>query len=64
MWWNKTLALKDQPSGKCIECRWNGSANDKLDCSCPQIRMINTVCMQKINMVLLGNVEYYLDDTD
>ena len=56
----KVITFKDQPNGKCHECKWNDSPNDRIDCICPQVHLSNPICIQKIIMVFNLNSAYYL----
>lgn len=54
--------FKDQPNGDCFKCKWNASANDSLDCSCPRTHMTNKICLAKVQCTLLHNL--YLEFTE
>lgn len=50
----RSLKLKDQPDGKCLECRRNNS--EKINffwCQVPLTILSNPVCLQKRVMVEL-----------
>lgn len=53
----KNLVFKDQPWGKCRECKWNEASGDEFHCTCPLYHLRNLYCMLKTIMVLLKNIE-------
>ena len=52
----KNLVFKDQPWGKCPSCKWN-SATTGFKCDCPVGYITNLICLLKVIMVLVGNLE-------
>lgn len=56
------FVFKNQPSGRCYECIWNKSANQFLDCNCPQTHLTNAICLQKRISVNLSNIYYGISD--
>ena len=52
------LKFYDQPYGHCAICRWNETEKlDGLDCTLPQARAWNPICLMKIQMTWLGNID-------
>ncbi len=50
----RTLKLKDQPGGKCLECRHNASEKENYFwCQVPLTRLKDPICLQKRVMVEL-----------
>lgn len=49
--------FKDQPWGKCRECKWNQASGEEFHCTCPIYHLHNLLCMLKTCMVLLKNIE-------
>jgi hypothetical protein len=40
--------FKDQPNGRCLECKWNLESNtDNFDCDIPPLFLTNQICLQK-----------------
>jgi len=60
----KVKPFKDQPDGKCWECKWNVSANDLMDCICPPVKIVNAICIQKTIMTSTYNTQYYLEERE
>ena len=53
------MKFYDQPSGHCHVCRWNGAHKPGgLDCAVPQTLLVNPVCIMKIQVAWLSNIEY------
>jgi hypothetical protein len=53
------LSFKDQPNGKCLECKWNNSHSEMMNCGCPDTHVTNMVCIQKRQMTHLSNIAFY-----
>ena len=49
----------DQPNGHCHLCRWNLAAiPGGLNCSVPQTLLTNPMCMMKIQICWISNIEH------
>lgn len=59
------IIFKDQPNGRCLECRWNErEEHGAVLCAVPQTVLSNQVCIQKLNYVVNRNIDYYLSRLD
>lgn len=58
----KDFVFKDQPNGKCFECKWNNSVDELLHCVCPMTHITNEICIQKRTMVIEQNIYNGMDD--
>lgn len=66
MWtfWKKWI-FKDQPNGKCMQCKWNLCVDGiNVDCNCPSVQLTNRICIMKIQAILLENVQNYTQNLD
>ena len=57
------LRFRDQPKGRCLECKWNragGSGHEEFDCCCPLTHVTDKTCIMKINLIENMNSAYYL----
>jgi hypothetical protein len=58
----RKLKLKDQPSGKCTQCRWNmESTLQSFWCQCPLQILTNPVCIAKRNHAWLDRITHKLE---
>lgn len=57
------LSLKDQPDGKCFECRWNSTELEGgFHCLVPYNHVSNKVCIMKNQLVYLTNIYHAMKD--
>ena len=50
--------FKDQPDGNCLNCKWNmNEKHTTLFCMCPITHLSNVVCIQKVAITHLGNID-------
>lgn len=55
---------KDQPDGRCWECRWSCETGKfGVNCSVPQRLITNMTCLMKLQVTLLKNIDYELNYT-
>lgn len=59
------ITFKDQPNGRCLECRWNErQEHGPVLCAVPQTILANEICIQKLNYVVNRNIDYHLSRLD
>lgn len=56
------MRFKDQPDGKCMECVWNRSTDDDVNCAVPNTHLTNLICIQKRIMVMNQNIAYDFEE--
>lgn len=55
----KFFCFRDQPSGRCGECRWSKAGLENTDfwCTCPKTQLVDTICIQKNTLVTIESLE-------
>lgn len=52
------IVFKDQPNGRCLECKWNEAlTHGTVHCHVPDTRLVNEICIQKLTLVMIQNVD-------
>ena len=58
----KGYGFKDQPSGNCSMCKWDDGTQKRFYCQIPQAYVTNLICIQKLMLVSINNIENSYDD--
>lgn len=54
--------IYDQPNGACDKCIWNKSEDDYMNCGVSMKKLVNTVCIAKIQIAIYQNEVQYRED--